>query len=262
MTNRQLHRKIYNLHFGLEFGAEANLLICSKAMVNVARALEEQYHIPYVEGSYYGMSNSSSVLRDLARLLADDELQARTETLIVREEQRLLADIAPYQPQLQGKRVLIFSGGFKSWSLVSAMQELGLVVVATGTEKSTQEDQARINALMGDSAITIADNDQQALIAAFHHYGADLLIAGDRYIYPSLKSTIPFLDVDHIRHIAYAGYDGMRELARQLHRALHNPVWEWVQTEAPWTLPEPWRIQDDVPTTANSRAPTAISQVA
>lgn len=214
--------------------AEANLLICSKALLNVARGLQSRYGTPYVEGSYYGMHNTSNVLRALAGLLADEDLQQRTEQLVLREEQALQQELAPTLPLLQGKRVLIFSGGFKSWSLVAAMQELGLTVVATGTEKSTEEDKARIQELMGEAAITLADNDQQAIIAAFSHYQADILIAGDRYIYPSLKSCIPFLDVDHVRPLAYAGYDGMRELAFQLSRALANPIWRLVQEPAPW----------------------------
>ncbi|MFM2482410.1 nitrogenase iron-molybdenum cofactor biosynthesis protein NifE [Celerinatantimonas sp. YJH-8] len=214
--------------------AEANLLICSKALLNVAREMQARYGIPYVEGSYYGMKPTSTALRALAKAIDDPDLQKRTERLIRREERQLNRDLAPYKTMLTGKRVLIFSGGFKSWSLVSAMQELGLTVVATGTEKSTDQDKLRITTLMGDNAITIADNDQQALISAFRHYKADIMIAGDRYIYSSLKSRIPFLDVDHIRHIAYSGYDGMRELAYQLSRALSNPVWHWVDTPAPW----------------------------
>lgn len=214
--------------------AEANLLICSKALLNVARELESRYGIPYEEGSYYGMGNTSAALRALAARLVDADLAQRTERLIAREEKALVRDLAPYLPRLKGKRVLIFSGGFKSWSLVAAMQELGLTVVATGTEKSTEEDKERIAALMGAQATTIADNDQQALIAAFDQHQADILVAGDRYIYPSLKSRIPFLDVDHVRHIAYAAYDGMRELARQLDRALANPVWKRVADPVPW----------------------------
>jgi len=214
--------------------AEVNLLICSKALINVARMLKFQYGIPYVEGSYYGMKPTSAALRALANAIGDTELSQRTECLIRREERALNRDLEVYKAALNGKRVLIFSGGFKSWSLVSAMQELGLTVVATGTEKCTDHDMYRIKKLMGDSAITIADNDQQALIDAFRHYRADILIAGDRYIYPSLKSRIPFLDVDHIRHIAYAGYDGMQELAFQLSRSLANPVWHWVSQNAPW----------------------------
>lgn len=214
--------------------AEANLLICSKALINVARGLHERYRIPFAEGSYYGMRNTSQALRAIGGLLGDEDLQDRIERVIAREERRVQAAIAPYREHLIGKRVLIFSGGFKSWSLVAAMQELGLTVVATGTEKSTDEDKERIAALMDDEVMTISDNDQQALIRAFAHYRADILIAGDRYIYPSLKSAIPFLDVDHIRHLAYAAYDGMVALAYQLSRALANPVWELVQQPAPW----------------------------
>ena len=130
--------------------------------------------------------------------------------------------------------MLIFTGGYKSWSVVSAMQDLGMVVVATGTEKSTEEDKARIRALMGPEARMISDNDQTALIAAFHECAADIMIAGDRYIYPTLKSRIPFLDIDHVRSIGYAGYDGLIELARNLDRAVHSPVWDQVSRRPAW----------------------------
>jgi nitrogenase molybdenum-cofactor synthesis protein NifE len=140
--------------------------------------------------------------------------------------------------KLKGKRVLIFTGGYKSWSVVSAMQDLGMVVVATGTEKSTEEDKARIKELMGPDARMISDNDQTALIAAFHECEADILIAGDRYIYPTLKSRIPFLDIDHVRRIGYAGYDGLIELARNIDHAVHSPVWSLVRSRPSWAAPD------------------------
>lgn len=217
--------------------AEANLLVCSKAFLNVARGLQEKYGTPYAECSFYGMNNTSSALKRLTAMLDDADLAQRVSALIEREESTLQTKLASLKPFLAGKRVLIFSGGFKSWSLVAAMQELGMHVVATGTEKSTEEDKERIARLMGDQVKTIDDNDQQALIQAFHDFKADILIAGDRYIYPSLKSRIPFLDVDHVRHIAYTGYAGVAELARQLTRALKNPVWEHVSSPAPWLTP-------------------------
>jgi nitrogenase molybdenum-cofactor synthesis protein NifE len=75
------------------------------------------------------------------------------------------------------------------------------------------------------------------LIAAFHECEADILIAGDRYIYPTLKSRIPFLDIDHVRRIGYAGYDGLIELARNLDHAVHSPVWRQVRSRPGWTKP-------------------------
>ena len=214
--------------------AEASMVVCSKAMIHVARKLEEDYRIPFFEGSFYGVRDTSQAFRDFARLLSDPGLSTRVEALIAREEAKVEAALVPLRQRLRGKRALVFTGGYKSWSVVSAMQDLGMVVVATGTEKSTEEDKARIRDLMGPEAVMISDNDQTALIRAYHDLGADIMVAGDRYIYPTLKSRLPFLDIDHVRSIGYAGYEGMIELARNLDRAVHSPVWEQVRKPASW----------------------------
>lgn len=214
--------------------AEANMVVCSKAMLAVARKLYENYRTPFFEGSFYGIGDTSEALRGFARLLNDDDLTVRTEALIAREEGATHAALAPLRDRLRGKRVLIFTGGYKSWSIVAAMQDLGMTVVATGTEKSTEEDKARIRALMGPDALLVSDNDQIALLNLFEQLNADILIAGDRYIYPTLKSRVSFLDIDHVRNIGYAGYVGMVELARQLVASIDNPVWAQVNKPAPW----------------------------
>ncbi|MBI0575699.1 nitrogenase component 1, partial [Pectobacterium parmentieri] len=68
----------------------------------------------------------------------------RTETVIAREEATAQQALAPYRARLQGRKVLLYTGGVKSWSVVSALQDLGMTVVATGTRKSTEEDKQRI----------------------------------------------------------------------------------------------------------------------
>ena len=81
--------------------ARAAMMVCSKAMINIARKMEERYGIPFFEGSFYGISDFSDSLREIARLLvergAPDELMARTEAVIAREEARAWAAIAPYK---------------------------------------------------------------------------------------------------------------------------------------------------------------------
>jgi nitrogenase molybdenum-cofactor synthesis protein NifE len=89
---------------------------------------------------------------------------------------------------------------------------------------------------MGEQARLIDDNDQHALLAAFHEHRADIMVAGDRYIYSTLKSRLPFLDIDHVRHLGYAGYTGMIEFARQLVAALESPVWERARRPPPWRM--------------------------
>ena len=210
------------------------MVVCSRAMLNVARKLNDSYGIPWFEGSFYGIRDVSAALRDFARLLDDSELTARAGALIAREEARLAAELAPWRERLRDKRALLYTGGVKSWSMVAALQDLGIHVVATGTKKSTEEDKARIRALMGEDAQMIEDGNARQLLNLAREHRADILIAGGRNQYTALKARLPFLDVNQEREHGYAGYQGMITLARQLTRALENPVWDAVRRPAPW----------------------------
>ena len=214
--------------------AEVNMVVCSRAMLNVARKLRERYGAPWFEGSFYGAREVSASLRQFAALLADSDLSARTEALIAREEAASTAALAPYRERLHGKRALLYTGGVKSWSIVSALQELGVTVVATGTKKSTEEDKARIKDLMGEEAHLIEDGNPRGLLDLVRRYRADILVAGGRNLYTALKARQPFLDINQEREHGYAGYRGMIALARELTRSLENPIWDAVRRPAPW----------------------------
>ncbi|WP_455222811.1 nitrogenase iron-molybdenum cofactor biosynthesis protein NifE [Kaarinaea lacus] len=214
--------------------SEANMMVCSKAMINVGRKLQENYGTPFFEGSFYGISDTSHALREFARLINDPDLTQRTEALIAREEARIHEALQPWRERLKGKRVLLYTGGVKSWSVISALQDLGMVVVATGTKKSTEEDKARIRELMGEDTKMIEEGSPKALLQVVKDYKADILIAGGRNMYTALKAKLPFLDINQEREFGYAGYEGMLELVRQLALTLESPVWESVRKPAPW----------------------------
>ncbi|MEL0584010.1 MAG: nitrogenase iron-molybdenum cofactor biosynthesis protein NifE [Candidatus Thiodiazotropha sp. (ex. Lucinoma kazani)] len=216
--------------------SEANMMVCSKAMINVARKLQDAFGTPWFEGSFYGVRDVSQALRDFARLIGDDDLTHRTETLITREESKIKQVLEPWRARLQGKKVLLYTGGVKSWSVIAALQDLGMQVVATGTKKSTEDDKARIQELMGQDAVMLEDGNPRALINIVNEQGVDVLIAGGRNMYTALKARIPFLDINQEREFGYAGYTGMMELARQLALTIESPVWQQVRTPAPWRL--------------------------
>lgn len=222
-------REVQSMH-----RAEVNMMVCSKAMLNVARKLQERFGTPWFEGSFYGITDTSQALRDFARLIGDADLVARTEALIVREEAKIRSALEPWRERLAGKRVLLYTGGVKSWSVISALQDLGMKVVATGTKKSTEEDKARIRELMGDDVKMLEEGNPRALLRTVEEYHADILIAGGRNMYTALKGRIPFLDINQEREFGYAGYDGMLELVRQLCLTIESPVWEAVRQPAPW----------------------------
>lgn len=211
-----------------------NMLVCSKALQNVARKLKERYGTPWFEGSFFGMRDMGMALREFARLIGDADLIARTEGVIAREEASLNAALAPYRAELTGKKVVLYTGGVKSWSIVSALQDLGLEVVATGTKKSTEADRDRIRDLMGDEAHMIEEGTPKELVQLVDDYQADILIAGGRNLYTGLKARIPFLDVNQEREFAFAGYAGMIQLAERLVNAIRSPIWSAVRSPAPW----------------------------
>jgi nitrogenase molybdenum-cofactor synthesis protein NifE len=227
------YREVQTMH-----RAEANMMVCSKAMINVARKLESQYGTPWFEGSFYGITDTSQALRDFARLINDPSLTERTEALIAREEARIYAALEPWKARLTGRRVLLNTGGVKSWSVVSALQDLGMTLVATGTKKSTEEDKARIRELMGEEALMLDDVSPKKLLQVVKDYRCDILIAGGRNMYTALKARLPFLDINQEREFGYAGYTGMLELCRQLALTMESPIWEAVRAPAPWRKAE------------------------
>lgn len=75
------YREVQTMH-----RAEVNMMVCSKAMLNVARKLEDSFGTPWFEGSFYGVEDTSKALRDFARIINDPDLTERTERLISSEE--------------------------------------------------------------------------------------------------------------------------------------------------------------------------------
>lgn len=218
--------------------ARAAMMVCSKAMINVARKMEERYGIPFFEGSFYGIGDMSEALRNISGLLvergAPAELLERTEAVIAREEERAWSRIAPFRERLTGKRVLLFTGGVKSWSVVAALQEAGMVIVGTSTKKSTPDDKQRIKELVKDDAHMFDDLKPREMYKMLREARADIMLSGGRTQFVALKAMMPWLDINQERHEAYAGYEGIVALIREIDKALFNPIWEQIRKPAPW----------------------------
>ena len=214
--------------------AKLNVMICSKALINVASSMKEKYDIPYIEESFYGVDDMSRCLRNIAKFFNDAQLIDRTEKIIEEEISRMNIQLEPYRKKLKGKRMVLYTGGVKSWSIVSAAQDLGMQVVATSTKKSTEEDKSRIKKLLGKDGIMLEKGNPEELLRVIKQTKADLLVAGGRNQYTALKAKIPFLDINQERHHPYAGYIGMVEMARELCEAVYSPIWRQVRKTAPW----------------------------
>jgi nitrogenase molybdenum-cofactor synthesis protein NifE len=236
--------------------ARAAMVVCSTALINLARKMDERWDIPFFEGSFYGISDTSEALRKIAELLvrkgADREILDRTETLIAEQEAIAWEKLEAYRRGLQGKRVLLNTGGVKSWSVVHALMEIGMEIVGTSVKKSTVEDKERIKQILKDDNHMFEQMAARDLYAMLSEGKADIMLSGGRTQFVALKAKTPWLDINQERQHPYAGYDGMVELVRQIDLAIHNPIWCQVRERAPWECQPHWK--DELPSTKNDTA--------
>jgi nitrogenase molybdenum-cofactor synthesis protein NifE len=241
--------------------AKLNVIICSKSLTNLAKKMQKKYGMPYLEESFYGMTDTAKALRDIARELDDAvgglekrTMQERVEKLIADEEEQCRARLAPYRTRLQGKRSVLFTGGVKTWSMVNALRELGVEILAAGTQNSTLEDFYRMKALMHRDARIIEDTSSAGLLQVMYEKMPDLIVAGGKTKFLALKTRTPFLDINHGRSHPYAGYEGMVTFAAQLDLTVNNPIWPVLNGRAPWEKDDDELAADLARTAAHAEA--------
>jgi nitrogenase molybdenum-cofactor synthesis protein NifE len=247
--------------------AKLNIIICSKSLTNLAKKMQKTYGMPYLEESFYGMTDTTKALRDIARELDNivgglgkRVMQERVERLIAEEETICRAALAPYRARLAGKRAVLFTGGVKTWSMVNALAELGVEILAAGTQNSTLEDFYRMKALMHKDARIIEDTSTAGLLSVMYEKLPDLIVAGGKTKFLALKTKTPFLDINHGRTHPYAGYEGMVSFARQLDLTVNNPIWPALNKRAPWDK-ESGEIAADLLQVAGLAARLAVEEM-
>lgn len=213
--------------------ASLNVLICAKSLTNLARKMESKYGIPYMEGSFYGIHDTSETLINIAKALGDPDLLERTLAYVQKKEEETRKIIASYKKLLEDKQAILFTGGVKTWSMVSTLAELGINILAGGTQNSTPDDFQRMKALMDPTAQIIEDTSPAGFLKIIAEKKPDLIVAGGKTKYLAHKTRTPFLDINHGRKLPYAGYQGMITFAESLARTMHSPVWGLLKQEFP-----------------------------
>lgn len=218
--------------------AGAAISLCSRALPGLASHMRERFGIPFIEGSFYGISNTSNTLRGIAALLAErggpPDLPARAEALTAGEEKRTWSRLSGCRKRLEGKRALLATGGVKSWSLVSALQELGITVVGSSMHKSTAADRRKTAEAMGPSGVLCDDASARTVESLLSDRGVDVVLSGCGLQPVAAMAGVPWVEVNHHRLGALGGYEGMARLAEAIDAACANPVFEQAFAPAPW----------------------------
>ena len=209
--------------------AALNVVQCSGSMVFLAKMMKEKYGIPFIHVSYFGLEDMSRALYDVAEHFKelDPTILTRTQELVGTEITRIMDELKEFKKDLTGKRAAIYTGGaFKAFSLVRSLRTLGVKTVLAGSQTGSQEDYRMLSELCDDDVVLLDDTNPLELAKYVQEKNVDLLIGGVKERPIAYKLGIGFCDHNHERKEALAGYEGMINFAREVHRSVMSPVWQ------------------------------------
>lgn len=210
--------------------ASLNVVQCSGSMMHLAKTMKEEYGIPFMKVSYFGIEDMSDALYEVAKFFKSDETMDKARDLVKDELSKLLPALEPYRIALQGKKAAIYVGGaFKAISLVKALRLIGVKTVIAGTQTGNTEDYKLLEAICDDGCILVDDSNPVELSEFVKQTGADLFIGGVKERPIAYKLGIGFCDHNHERKLALAGYEGMLNFAKEVYETVSSPVWQFVK---------------------------------
>ena len=215
--------------------AKLNVIVCAKSLITLCRKMQENYNIPWVSVSFYGKRDTSFAILEIVKAFNDEKLLKKAQKIIKEEEEQLEEKLKPYKEKFKGKKAVLNTGGNKSWSIASGLQDLGVEVVATSIRKATADDVEKAKEYLGENGVLMKTpaSEQSKVIDKTK---ADILLAGGRSLYTAIKKKISFIDVNQEKEKSYGGYNGLLNLAEDLEYAFNNPVFINVSKKAPWEI--------------------------
>jgi len=210
-------------------GAALNLVQCSGATMELARMMEEAHGIPFKRVSYFGVEDMSQALYDVAEHFGDPAMMARTRALVKEELDQLYPQLMELRRDLEGRKAAIYVGGaFKAFSLVKSFRLLGMQTVLVGSQTGTEADYQELAAITDPGTIIVDDANPLELMHWLKEKGADVLVGGVKERPIAYKLGLGFCDHNHERKIALEGFSGTLSFAREIHRTVLSPVWNFV----------------------------------
>lgn len=210
------------------------LVHCYRSSHYLARYFEERFGIPWVEYNFFGPTQIFASMRKIASLF-DDKIKERTEELIEKEyKPRLERVIEKYRPRLEGKTVLLYVGGLRPRHIITAFEDLGMNVVATGYEFAHQDDYERTLHYIDKNATIIVDDATAYEIEELtRKLRPDLIASGIKEKYQAQKMGVPFRQMHSWDYSGpYHGIEGFEIFARDVDMAVNGNVWKFIK--APW----------------------------
>ncbi len=209
--------------------AQMNIVQCAGSMTYLAKCMENEFGIPYIKISFFGVEDTSASLLRISEAVGTEESMRLVKELISREEARVRPVIDSYKARLRGKRAAIYvGGGFKAISLIRQFNALGMKTVMVGTQTGTPEEYEIIRQIADSDTVILDDANPAELESFMKEKDVDILVGGVKERPLAYKLGIAFCDHNHERRHALAGYEGVLNFVREIDSSINSPIWEYV----------------------------------
>ncbi|MDR3316198.1 MAG: nitrogenase iron-molybdenum cofactor biosynthesis protein NifE [Coriobacteriales bacterium] len=211
-------------------GALLNIVQCAGSSSYLANRMEEEFGIPHIKVSFFGVEDTSASILRVAEALGDPDIFARARAFVVRRSAEARPFIEQYRPKLAGKRAAIFvGGGFKAISLIRQFNELGIKTVVVGTQTGKQDEYELIGELVDADTVILDDANPAELEQFMLEKQADILVGGVKERPLAYKLGVAFCDHNHERKHPLAGFEGIESFIREINLSINSPVWQFVR---------------------------------
>jgi nitrogenase molybdenum-cofactor synthesis protein NifE len=209
--------------------AELNIVQCAGSSTYLAKRMEEEFGIPYIKISFYGIEDTISSLLRIADALQNEDARRRAMEFCREESDKLQSFLDQYKPKLAGKKAAIYvGGGFKAISLIRQFKSLGMETVVVGTQTGKKEDYDLIEELVSEDTIILDDTNPSELEKFIREKEADILVGGVKERPLAYKLGVAFCDHNHERKHPLCGFEGMINFVKEINRSMNHPVWRYI----------------------------------
>lgn len=212
--------------------ASLNIVQCAGSMTYLAKMMEEEFNIPFVKVSFFGIEDTRLSLMRIAEALKDEKAIEKATKLVGEEENKIRPMLEYYKSRLKGKKAAVYvGGGFKAISLIKQFAGLGIDTVVVGTQTGKKDEYEVIKSIVSEGTVILDDTNPSELEMFIKKTGADILVGGVKERPLAYKLGIAFCDHNHERKHPLCGYEGAVNFAKEIDSTINSPVWKYVVKE-------------------------------
>ncbi|NKQ38329.1 MAG: nitrogenase [Methanosarcinales archaeon] len=214
---------------------DLNIVECSKSTMNLAKHMEYEFKVPFMEAKFFGIDNCSSSIVKIGNFFGIEE--EKQEFVIEQCMNEIAPELEIYKKRLANKTAFISYGAQRIKYLIGPLTDLGIRVIGVSSyfggkkdHKGIKKQLERNRRLTGsniDYSVVISDNpDTQELKDKIIEHKPDLFISDNRLRFFAYRLKIPFVYGKGTEK-SYAGFKGFLNFARELDSVINSKIWRF-----------------------------------